>query len=135
MQSIAVPAGHCPKLRRWPLALGLFLLGSAASSSSYAFDKINSDSELFATGTASAQENDNIFLTHSNATSDTVFDFIPGLELDFGKDSLTKGFVSVNEDISAYASHSDLDTGLTNAALSADYDNDKSKLNFDATYN
>jgi hypothetical protein len=132
MQLIAVPAARRPRQRQWPLALGLFLLGSAASS--YAFDKIDSDSELFVTGTASAQENDNIFLSHSNATSDTVFDFIPGLELDFGKDSLTKGFVSASEDISAYASHSDLDTGLAHAALSADYDNDKSKLNFDANF-
>jgi polysaccharide biosynthesis protein VpsM len=99
-----------------------------------AFVTTGPDDELFATGVASAQVNDNLFLSHTNEKTDELFDLVPGLEFDYGKNSLTKGSLSVNEDIQLFATHSSLDTGLTNAVFSALYDDSKLKLNFDATF-
>ena len=93
-----------------------------------------SDSDFFFTGVASAQANDNVFLSHTNAKSDTIFDLTPGLEFDFGKNSLTKGMFSINEDFQIYGSESSLNTGLTNAAFTSAYDDNKTKLNLNASY-
>ncbi len=92
------------------------------------------DDELFVTGVATAQANDNVFLSHTNAKSDAIFDLVPGLEFDYGKNSLTKGLFSIDEDFQLYGSESNLDTGLTNAAFTSAYNNDKSKLNFAASF-
>ncbi len=114
------------------------LLGAAlvlgASPYARAFVATGPDDELFATGTASAQENDNIFLTHTNAKGDMVFDLTPGLEWDFGKNSLNKGYLSVGNDFQVYGSESHLNTDLPMAAFVSAYDDGKTKVNVDADY-
>ena len=114
-----------------------FLLGASlllAASHAQAFVAVDGDDELFATGTASAQANDNIFLSHTNAKSDMVFDLTPGLEFDYGKNSLLKGLISASEDAQLYGSESKLNTGLANTLVTADYSDDKTKINFDASF-
>jgi polysaccharide biosynthesis protein VpsM len=113
----------------------LFVVASLGiATSSHAIMATGPDDELFVTGVASAEANDNVFLSHTNAKSDGIFDLVPGLEFDFGKNSLTKGLLSIDEDFQLYGSESNLDTELTNAVFTSAYDNDKSKLNFDATF-
>jgi hypothetical protein len=92
------------------------------------------DDELFVTGVASAQTNDNVFLSHTNQKSDEIFDLVPGLEFDYGSKSLTKGSLSASEDFQLFGSESGLDTGLFNSAFTSAYDNDKTKLNVGASF-
>lgn len=99
-----------------------------------AFVATGPDDELFATGTVSAQYNDNLFLSNSNVSSDEVFDLVPGLEWDFGKKSANQGYFSVANDVQLFASNSKLDTDLPSAAFVDAYDDGKTKLNFDGTY-
>ena len=115
-----------------PFILALALLGSAPHAQ--AFVSVDGDDDLLATGTASAQANDNVFLSHTNTKSDEIFDLIPGLELDYGKSSLLKGVISASEDFQLYGSESGLDTGLANLLATANYADDKTKLNFDGSF-
>jgi polysaccharide biosynthesis protein VpsM len=105
-----------------------------AITSARAFVATGPDDELFATGVASAQANDNLFLSHNNQKSDGVFDLVPGLEFDYGKNSLAKGLLSIDEDFQLFGSDSNLDTELTNAVFNLAYSDDKTKLNLDATF-
>lgn len=114
-----------------PLA-GVILLGSAASA--YAILPSGSDSELFVTGVASVQENDNVFLSHTGEKSDTIFDLVPGLSYEYGKNSLTNGKVAISEDWQTYASESKLNTGLFNALGTLNYSDDKLKLDALGSY-
>jgi hypothetical protein len=125
----AIKLNH--KLFSWLAAATISL---AASSGARAFVAAGPDDELFATGVASAQENDNIFLSHGNQKSDAMFDLVPGLEFDFGKNSLMKGLLSFNEDFQIFGSESNLDTELANAIFNSAYSDDKTKLSFDATF-
>ena len=101
-----------------------------------AIEPIGDDSELFITGVATVAENDNIFLNHSNTTSATVFDLVPGLSYEFGKNNaLTKGLLAANEDFQIFSkSGSSLNNQLANIVGSLAYDDTKTKLNFDASF-
>ncbi len=110
------------------------LLGAFTVPLARAFQKIGPDDELFATGTASAQANDNLFLSHANQKSDSIFDLVPGLEFDYGASSLVKGALAASEDFQLYGSDSNLNTSLANASFTSAYDNDKTKLNLDASF-
>jgi hypothetical protein len=114
------------------LILTIAVLGAGARAR--AFVTLEGDDELIATGAASAQANDNLFLSHSNTKSDEVFDLTPGLELDYGKNSLLKGVISAGEDFQLYGSNSGLDTELASVAATGNYADDKTKFNFDGSF-
>jgi len=117
-----------------PLACaGILLIPSERASA--IVKPFDDASEVFVTGTVSAAENDNIFLSNTNAKSALIFDFIPGLSYVDGKDtSLTQTKIDLSEDFQQYASGSTLSKQLANAALSSRYDDEKTKLNFDANF-
>lgn len=117
-----------------PYSLLGALLAVGAGHYANAFVATGPDDELFATGTAGAQENDNIFLTHSDAKSDEVFDLTPGLEWDFGKNAQNQGYLSVGNDFQLYGSDTKLDTDLPMAALVSAYNDGKTKVNVNANY-
>jgi polysaccharide biosynthesis protein VpsM len=101
-----------------------------------AFDAVGDDAELFATGLASAAYNDNIFLSHTNAKSDDVFDLVPGLSYEFGKRAADwTGQLAFNEDFQIFSSDGGaLNNEFANAVFWTKYDDSKTKLNFDASF-
>jgi hypothetical protein len=92
------------------------------------------DDELFATGTLTGEYNDNLFLSHSNDKSVFQADLTPGLEWDFGKNSLDKGYVAAGNDFQLFSSESNLDTDLPFATFVSAYDDGKTKFDLDANY-
>src|SRR6185312_12447750 len=120
------------KHQGWSKVLLVSILAGAAVRPAHAFVQTDPGSELFVTGTASVQENDNLFLSHSNAKSDTVFDLTPGLEWDFGKNSANTGKLTAGTDFQVFTSESALNTSLPSAALTDTYDDTKTKVVIDA---
>jgi hypothetical protein len=109
-------------------AFAALALASAASAQAAPFLAIGDGAELFATGAVSVRADDNIFLSNK-ATSDTIFDIAPGLDLTFGKNALLKGSLTAFETFSNYADHSGLNTNLLSADFRSAYDDGKLKLN------
>ncbi len=101
-----------------------------------AIELIGDGGELFITGTATAAQNDNIFLNHSNTTSALVLDVVPGLSYEFGKNNaLTKGSFAAYEDFQMFSKQSGhLNNDMGNIVSSLKYDDAKTKLNFDASW-
>ncbi len=89
------------------------------------FLAIGDNAEVFLTGTLGSKYDDNLYLTKNNTKSSFIFDEIPGVELDFGHNSLYKGVFSFKEDLIQYASASKQNTGLANAQFSSAYNDEK----------
>ena len=117
----------------------LVMLGCFGGSAFAApFCAIGDNAELFLTGQAGVRFDDNILLSPGgpNKKSDTILSFTPGLELDFGKDSLIKGILSVSETFTNYMSHSEFNTQLTSLNFKADYSgSEKTRVGTNAFYN
>jgi len=109
------------------------LAALAATVNAAPFLAIGDGAELFATGTLGVRADDNIFLANK-ATSDTIFDINPGLSLEFGKNAELKGSLSIVDAFSNYSDHSKLNTNLFSGDFLANYDDGKTKLNFNAGY-
>lgn len=95
---------------------------------------VGDNAEVFVTGDISARADSNIFLS-SQKTSDTIVEADPGLQLSFGKNSATTGSLTFAEDFSFYTSHTNLNSSLANAALNTNYQDGKTKLGIQASYN
>jgi polysaccharide biosynthesis protein VpsM len=111
---------------------------SCASSSAFAapFLAIGDNAELFATGTASAAYNDNILLSASGTElDDTVFTFIPGFDLQFGKDSLVKGNVIGTATLTSYSDNNQFNNQLFGINSNAAYQSGPLSLNGNASFN
>ena len=59
---------------------------------------------------------------------------MPGLELVYGQNALTKGKAYYYETISRYAGNSHSNTSLSSVGFDGNYDDQKTKMNFDASY-
>jgi Uncharacterized protein conserved in bacteria len=119
------------------------LFASAAlASACYASVPVGDNAELFLTGTVGVRSDSNIFLSgrsmpgnaQNRDRSDTIFEVNPGVQLVFGKNSLTQGTLSISENISVYSDHDDLNDELASASLNTRYDDGKSKLSFNASF-
>jgi hypothetical protein len=108
---------------------------TVALSKAAPFMAVGDGAELFATGTIGVRADDNILLAPSGQKiSDTIFDFIPGLELDYGKNAQVQGALTLQDDFSKYTSHSKYDTNLFQGDFVGKYDDGKMKLGFNAGY-
>ena len=112
------------------VALGF--VGSTAFAAP--FLAIGDNAELFVTGTAGVSYNDNIFLVDSGSKADTIANLTPGVNLEFGKESLVKGTASLSESLSSYLHHSELNSQLTTFNFNAAYTTEKSSLAANASY-
>ncbi|HVZ64208.1 MAG TPA: outer membrane beta-barrel protein [Opitutaceae bacterium] len=110
------------------------LLGALLGATAHASIDLGNGAALFPTATAQLTHNDNIFLSNSNAKSDTIVDLAPGFELQFGNGSDNKGKLSYDEDVQFYTSHSSLNTGLALIDLTDRYDDGKMKINLDGWF-
>lgn len=113
----------------------IVIVSFAVSATAYAapFLAIGDGAELFVTGTLGVRADDNIY-QQSNATSDTIFDINPGLEVTFGKDAQVKGSLTLVDAIARYSDNSKLNTNLFSANLGFTYDDGKLKLGFNTGY-
>src|SRR5437870_3199696 len=98
-----------------------FVVFGCLGSSVYAapFLAIGDNAELFLTGSAGVSYNDNIFLADSGPgkESDEIINFTPGINLEFGKESLVKGTMSISESLSTYLDHSEMNSQLPHLIL------------------
>jgi hypothetical protein len=113
--------------------LAITLTAVAAAANAAPFLAIGDGAELFATGTLAVRADDNIFLD-AKAKSDTIFEITPGLTLEFGKNAELKGSLSIVDAFMNYADRSALNTNLFSADFKADYDDKKTKLNFNLAF-
>lgn len=113
------------------------ILGCVSSSAIAApFLAIGDNAELFATGEASVAYNDNILLAASGAElEDTIFTFVPGFDLQFGKESLIKGNLIGTATLRSYSDNNSLNSQLLGIGGNAAYDNERVKLNAKASFN
>lgn len=114
----------------------LFALSVLAASAAYSapFLAVGDGAELFLTGTLGVRADDNIFL-QSTKVDDVIFDIAPGVDLTFGKGSITQGHFSYVETISRYSQNSDLNTELAALNFASNYNDGKNTFNAAAGYN
>jgi hypothetical protein len=115
---------------RLPLALAIF----GSYSTAFAILPFSEGSGVFVTGTGKASYNDNVFLVNTAKKASFVFDEIPGLEIDEGGNTDTKGTFTTNEDFVQYGSVSHQNTELNNTQYNGEYSDDKLLLNLDAGF-
>lgn len=110
-------------------------VAAALAASGYAapFMAVGDNAEVFVTGQAGVRADSNIFLAN-RPKADAVFNFNPGLEFDFGKNSNTTGLVRFAEKLTSYSDHSDLNSNLITTGLNANYDDGKMKGALYVTY-
>lgn len=112
-----------------------FLAGLASTPVIAApFLAIGDNAELFLTANASARYEDNVTFASANEISDQIFEFSPGLELAFGKNSLVRGSFSVYEKFIAYADNTQFNDELFNAIFKSTYSGAKLKVGTNASY-
>jgi hypothetical protein len=118
------------------IARNLLLLGCAGSPVFAApFLAIGDNAELFVTADAIAAYNDNILLASSAEEEDVVFTFRPGFDLQFGKNSLVKGYVAGTTTLTSYTDNDELNNQLFGIGGRATYDNGRLSLGANASFN
>jgi hypothetical protein len=112
------------------------IVAAAASISAKAapFMAVGDNAELFVTATAQAQFDDNIYLDATNEVNDTILSFTPGVDLVFGKGSVTKGNAYYREEIRRYSDNDNQNTELSNLGVRGTFDNGVTKADFNAAY-
>lgn len=113
-----------------------FAISAAAVAASQAapFMAVGDGAELFATGVLGVRADDNILLSKNGTKSDVIFDIAPGVAFEFGKNSQTRGSVTLVDTFSNYSDNSSLNTNLFNGDVLANYDDGKMKLGFAGFY-
>jgi len=116
----------------------LISAAAAAVSQAAPFLAVGDGAELFATGVLGVRADDNVLLASGQRGSpekdDIIFDVVPGLELDFGKNAQWQGSVTVQETFNRYVDNKDLDADLFSGDLVTKYDDGKAKANFNVGY-
>lgn len=110
--------------------LALLSTFSAAPAFAAPFLAIGDNAELFLTARTEARYEDNVTFSSSNEIKDEVFEVVPGAEVLFGKNSLTKGSFKAFERLVAFSDHTVLNSNLTNLVFESNYSG--AKLNLDA---
>jgi hypothetical protein len=117
-------------LARFALVIPILAISAKAAP----FMAVGDNAELFVTAAADVQADSNIYLNSSNAKSDTIFSFTPGVDLVFGKGSATTGNFYYREEFRRYSSNTAQNTSLSNIGIKAKYSNGVTKADFNASY-
>ncbi len=118
----------------------LALLSTLAATPAFAapFLAIGDNAELFLTARTEARYEDNLTFASGDVGNptidDTIFEFVPGVELTFGKSSLTKGSLVFFERFTAYSDNSDLNETLANFIAKSTYEGAKLRLGLNASF-
>jgi hypothetical protein len=114
------------------IAIIMTCLGLSAQAAP--FMAVGDNAELFVTASGQVQFDDNIYLDPSNESDDTILSFTPGVDLVFGKGSVTKGNAYYREEIRRFSDNDNQDTELSNFGIKTNYDNGVTKADFNASY-
>jgi hypothetical protein len=114
--------------------LALLTTLSATPAFAAPFLAIGDNAELFLTARAEVRYEDNITFSSDNELEDEIFEISPGVELLFGKNSLTKGSFSAYERITAYSDNTKLNNNLTNLLFNSSYDGARLDLRANASF-
>jgi hypothetical protein len=98
------------------------------------FMAVGDNAELFLTASGQVQFDDNIYLDSSNEVNDTILSFTPGVDLVFGKGSVTKGNAYYREEIRRYSDNDNQNTELSTLGVHSNFDNGVTKADFNASY-
>jgi polysaccharide biosynthesis protein VpsM len=98
------------------------------------FLAIGDNAELFLTARAEIRHEDNVTFSTNDQIRDEVFEFSPGVELLFGKNTLTKGSFVAFERFSAYSDNTDLNSNLTNLLFNSAYEGARLDLSANASF-
>ena len=115
----------------------LALLSALAATPAFAapFLAIGDNAELFLTARTEVRYEDNVtFSQDTFALEDEVFEFAPGFDLVFGKNSLVKGSLSVYERFIAFSDNTIFNEELFNAVFTSTYDGSKFKGGVNASF-
>jgi len=119
-------------MRKAIRSLAVFaVLGTAAQAAP--FLAMGDSAELFLTGTLGVRTDSNVLLS-AQKSNDTIFNLTPGLDLVYGQNALTKGKAYYYETITRYFDTNPANTSLSTVGFDANYDDQKTKMNFDASY-
>lgn len=114
---------------------GFILLAALSSAVSAApFLRFGDNSEVFLLGDVSVRFDDNVLLTQSNETDDTIVELSPGAEFVFGRNALFNGRITYLEHVKRYIDSDNLNSELSDLALVSKYDDEKSKFTFDTSF-
>lgn len=114
------------------LALAALSIGATAYSAPMM--ALGDNAELFLTASANLRSDDNISLKTNNELSDVVWNFVPGLDLVYGRNAETSGHIYFREEFLKYSDNSDLDTNLADVGITSVYNNGKTKVDAAASY-
>ncbi|MFA5262903.1 MAG: outer membrane beta-barrel protein [Opitutaceae bacterium] len=114
---------------KYTVALAALSLAAQAAP----FLAVGDNAELFLTGTLGIRADDNVLLSN-NKKSDIIYQVSPGLDLVFGNNALTKGHLFYKLTSDRYSDHSILDTNLSSIGFTSAYDDQKLKMNLDASF-
>lgn len=89
--------------------------------------------DFFVTGVAGVRVDDNIFLSHI-ATNDVIYDLVPGISLEFGRNANLQNKIQLAEAFSLYSDNDSLNTNLFSGAVTGNYDDAKLKLDYGVSY-
>lgn len=93
------------------------------------------NAEIFLTAAVGVTIDDNIYLRNgANRVDDMILTFSPGVDMVFGRNSMTTGNLYYRHDILRYSDNSSQDTDLANVGLNTLYSNGKTKVDFGASF-
>lgn len=130
----ALPTSVIMRLKASSLALSA-ALGCALEAPVHAapFLSIGETAEIFLTAGAGARYDTNVFLSATDI-DDVVLTFSPGLEIIFGKGSLSSGRFYLSEEFSYYFDLTQLNDELLSTGLTYRYDDLKLRFAFDGSF-
>jgi hypothetical protein len=91
------------------------------------------DVPLFLTATVSVRHDDNVLLSPTDKTADTIYLFAPGVDLHYAGSQANAG-VTFSEQFSRYAKDRNLDDQLANLAANVGYQGSESSFGANASY-
>jgi hypothetical protein len=109
----------------------LVALGSAVSAAPLL--TMSDSAELFLTGTLGVRTDDNVLLSN-HKSNDTIFSIVPGLDLVYGQNALTKGKAYFQETISRFTENNRLNTSLASLGFDGKYDDQKTSITFNTSF-
>jgi hypothetical protein len=86
------------------------------------------NSKLTATANLGVQRDDNVYFSNSNKVSDTIYSVEPGLNFQFGQNSLDHGLLNYQENFLRYAKHTAPNVSLASVNGDFGYDDGSIKL-------
>lgn len=98
------------------------------------FLAIGDNAELFVTATTGVRYEDNTLLTENNTVDDVILEFVPGIELIFGKDALLSGSFVVQEKFTHYVDTDRINSNLGSYFFKSKYNNAKLSVSANASY-